>query len=392
MSPLEAETSGRLNALMEVGRLVASDRPLAEVLDGIAFHAASVVDGCSAGILHPRWHARFGWLFTVAGAWHLSDYYRSFTNHPSAKRLRAEGPQALCIQRLRAVLIEDTELDPTYRLWRTMARKEHFRASASVPLILDDEPVGALDVHRSKAGPWPEAQVDLLLSFASHAANAIRTASLLDERGRQLAAMSKLVQALREQTHEHANRIHAITGLLALDKIDEARKFASTLDAEHRQSYQSVANVVGSPILAGLLTAEILTCRQRGIEISLSKDTQLPALPPSLSDTVAVTIVGNLLQNAVDAVASLVQDRRRIQVALIQNGSRIGFHVRDWGLGIAPDQRRLVAQPGYTTKSDHPGLGLTLVSDAVIAAGGRLQIRAARPGTRVSVLFDLAAQ
>ena len=175
----------------------------------------------------------------------------------------------------------------------------------SVPLPAGAEIIGSLNVYRPHPGPWPERELELLRFFGEHAASAIRTAQTIERQTRQVDALARLVRGLREQTHEHANHLHAVRGLLALGAPDEALRFVEDLETAHHVAYGSISSAIGQQVIAGLLLAERTVAQQRGIALDIDDASRLERLPARLTDADAVTIIGNLLENAFDAVAGL---------------------------------------------------------------------------------------
>jgi signal transduction histidine kinase len=357
-----------VQALLKVSRAVSGGgQPLHAVLDHIAREAAEVVGAFGAGVLllTPRDRLR------LAGSHGLSESYGRRLEGSGAPAIRpARGPSGMAIQDGSAVIIEDTALDERVAPWRQIAKSEGYRAMLSVPLVAEGDALGALSVYRAKPGPWPHYQTALLGLFSDHAASAIRTAQLLEDQQQQLTALSRLVETLREQRHEHGNRIHAISGLLALGEHEEAQRFVTRLEQAYEDFQTSIVQRVHNPTLAGLIVSEMTIAHQRGISLTLDARTHLAQLPRTLSEPAAVTIVGNLVQNSLDAVAIMPKSRRRVKLLITDRGPTTVFKVRDWGPGIPDTPPDLLFKKGFSTKPEHDGIGLALVQDAVSSAGG----------------------
>jgi GAF domain-containing protein len=154
-------------------------------------------------------------------------------------------------------VIEDLARDPRLATWawRDIAREERYRAIVSPPLVASGAIVGTLNVYRTESGPWTEEQIGVLAFFAEHAAGAVETAQLLDQRNQQLVALRRVVRVLRQQTHEHANRLHAIGA--AIREAVDAR--------------------IHVPTVAGLVLAEAVVAGQRDIVLTLAPDSCLRA-------------------------------------------------------------------------------------------------------------------
>jgi GAF domain-containing protein/anti-sigma regulatory factor (Ser/Thr protein kinase) len=370
----ELEAAPELVAMLAVSRLVAHGGPLPEILDGIAAEAAGVVEAQSASIL-----LLAGDRFTLAGSYGLSPSYAALLDRAPALA-PGHGPSGLAVEREHAVAIPDTELDAEFAPWRPLARTEGYRAMVSAPLFSEGEVVGALNVYRPRPGPWAERDLALLGFFSEHAASAIRAAQVIERQARQVGALSRLVRALREQTHEHANRLHAIRGLLALGAPEDALAFVETLETAHHSAYGTVSGAVEHPVVAGLLLAELAAAERRGIALKL-EDAHVRTLPDRLTEADAVTILGNLLENAFDAVAELEPARRRVRLSIAARAGALRIGVADRGPGL-PEH---VLERGVTTKLGHAGVGLALVGDAVAAAGGTIETASDPNGTAFTV-------
>ena len=364
------EAAPELAAMLAVSRLVAAGGPLEALLDRVAAEAAGVVGAQSASILL----LDGGSAFRLAGAFGLSPTYAALLGRAPALA-PGQGPSGLAVLHGRPTAIEDTERDVEFAPWREVARTEGYRAMVSVPLTSGADIIGALNVYRPRPGPWPPSELALLGFFGEHAASAISTAQLIDRQTRQVGALARLVRGLREQTHEHANRLHAVRGLLALGAPEDALRFVEQLETAHHVAYGRISGAIEHHVVAGLLLAETAIAQQRGIALEIDDASRLERLPRRLGDADAVTIVGNLLENAFDAVAHLEPERRRVRLAIVDDGATLTIRVSDRGPGIPDEHRAELSHRGFSTKAGHAGVGLALVRDAVAAAGGTLEIR-----------------
>ncbi|MER7820287.1 hypothetical protein, partial [Streptomyces sp. NPDC096153] len=110
-------------------------------------------------------------------------------------------------------------------------------------------------------------------------------------------------QALRAQAHEAANRLHTVVSLIELGRADEAVEFA-TAELELAQVLTDrVVTAVGEPVLAALLLGKAAQANESGVELVLTDDSRIDdgVLPPWLPPRDLVTILGNLIDNAVEA-------------------------------------------------------------------------------------------
>ena len=146
--------------------------------------------------------------------------------------------------------------------------------------LLEQQPGVSLGAgYRSAPGPWSARDVGLASLLADHAAIAVRTADLLDSSRRQVHGLSLMVRSLRAQAHEHANRMHAIYGLLVLGEVDDARRLVAAVEEGYHSVYGTVVSRIENTTVAGLLVAESAIALQSGIEIVLERRSRLTSCP-----------------------------------------------------------------------------------------------------------------
>jgi two-component system CitB family sensor kinase len=195
----------------------------------------------------------------------------------------------------------------------------------------------------------------------------------------ELETMRTLADALRSQTHEFSNRMHTIVTLIELDHPREALQFATNeVDASQRLADQLVGSI-DEPVLAALLLGKTAQADELGVQFTLDIDQVTGKLDWPANDI--VTIVGNLIDNALDAAQTPMEstartERPRVTVRITRddvNGLLIA--VSDNGRGLLDTE--LAFRRGYSTKDDDTvqhGIGLALVRQAVRRLGGTIDV------------------
>ncbi|WP_073946853.1 ATP-binding protein [Streptomyces kebangsaanensis] len=208
----------------------------------------------------------------------------------------------------------------------------------------------------------------------------LRDRTELEQLGRELDSTRGLIDALRAQDHEHANRMHTLLGLLELEMYDDAVEFVGEVVGDHRATAEQVTEKIQDPLLAALLVGKATVAAERGVALWLSDRTRLPDRlvdPGGL-----VTVVGNLVDNALDAVAAT--PHARVEVELRAEGRTAALRVRDTGPGIPADQRDLIFTEGWSTKRPpahrNRGIGLSLVRRLAERQGGTVTVGEADGG------------
>jgi two-component system CitB family sensor kinase len=219
----------------------------------------------------------------------------------------------------------------------------------------------------------------------------LRDRTELEQLGRELDSTRGLIDALRAQDHEHANRMHTLLGLLELEMYDDAVEFVGEVVGDHRATAEQVAEKIQDPLLAALLVGKATVAAERGVALRLSDRT---GLPDRLIDPRGlVTIVGNLVDNALDAVAGT--PHARVEVELRADGRTATLRVRDTGPGIPEEQRELIFTEGWSTKQRpahrERGIGLSLVRRLAERQGGSAAVgEAAGGGAEFTVVLPEA--
>ncbi len=194
---------------------------------------------------------------------------------------------------------------------------------------------------------------------------------------RELDSVRGLTDALRSQQHEFSNRMHVLSGLLELGEYDAAREYAVGLGGAQSSLAGHVRERVGSPMLVALIMAKTTVAAERGVRLTLREDSVLGEHPPHVDRL--LTIVGNLLDNAVDAVAGGgCGGAAHVELTLLEEEDRITVVVTDNGPGVPEEVRGRIFEDGWSTRPDRGtarrGLGLALVHRLVQRHGGSVDV------------------
>ncbi|MBL7490970.1 sensor histidine kinase [Frankia sp. AgB1.9] len=195
---------------------------------------------------------------------------------------------------------------------------------------------------------------------------------------RELDNVRGLTESLRAQQHEFSNRMHTVAGLLELGHADEALGYLTELHARESRFGDALAARIGSPLIVGLLVGKAAQASERGIALSIGEETWLGEVP-DLGDPL-VTIIGNLIDNAFEALSSAdpAVVGPGVTVDLFEDEDDVRVRVVDNGPGIPEGIGRSVFLDGFSTKpargSLRRGLGLALVHRLVQRVGGHIDV------------------
>jgi two-component system CitB family sensor kinase len=203
----------------------------------------------------------------------------------------------------------------------------------------------------------------------------LRDRTELDDLVRELDSVRGLSEALRAQAHEFAGRLHTLAGLLALGHHEEARAFiAEATDADVGLRHE-IAERIAEPRVAALLLAKATIAAERGVILDLSPDSRLDE--DLLDPREVLTIVGNLVDNAIDAAATAPRpgEPPRVLLGVAAEADALLVWVRDSGPGVPEGDREAVFRAGFSTKAvSGRGVGLSLVHQLVVRRGGEIAL------------------
>ena len=196
---------------------------------------------------------------------------------------------------------------------------------------------------------------------------------------RELDSARDLAQALRAQAHEFSNKLHVVGGLIELGRLEEAVRFVAETRLVHQELIDLVQERIADPALAALLLAKAAFASERLVELRLASDARLAV--PAADARDLVTVVGNLVDNAIDAAAGSVDAWVEVSVQSEPRGTTV--RVRDSGPGIDDAAVDEIFREGFTTKRGgaHHGIGLALVRQVTQRSGG--WVRGANDGGAV---------
>jgi CitB family two-component system sensor histidine kinase MalK len=193
--------------------------------------------------------------------------------------------------------------------------------------------------------------------------------SLLAE---QLSGVRVYAEALRSQTHEFMNKLHVILGLIRLEEFDRLSSFITGLTGSLQDEVGHVVQRIKNPMIAGFLLARFSAAREQNVTMRLAETSLVPFCASEALAHDIVTVLGNLLENAVDAIGD--GDRREILVDLDYDAGWLAITVADTGPGIRPEHLALLFERGFSTKGGDRGYGLYHAAQRVALHGGRLEV------------------
>ncbi len=210
---------------------------------------------------------------------------------------------------------------------------------------------------------WDGAQVGTVMT--------LRDRTELQRVSGELTSVTQFAESLRSRAHEADNRLHTVITMVELGRTAEAVRFATAELAVSQQLIDRLMSTVAEPALAALLLGKMSQARDHGVELTVTEESLLDD-PDNVGVTQGelVTLVGNLVDNAVDAARADAPGW--VEVTVRGSSDGLTVTVADSGPGMSADAFDHARMRGYSTKGGSRGLGLALVWQVVAAHGGTI--------------------
>ena len=197
----------------------------------------------------------------------------------------------------------------------------------------------------------------------------------LDQVSQQLTRIQQYADTLRSQTHEYSNKLHTIAGLIQLGAYTDALGLIGSEVSSHQALIHLLLEAVPDPIIAGCLLGKHNRAREMGLHLDIDPHSQMTDLPDNLPREQLVSVLGNLIDNALEATRHHTGAHGRVQLSMTDLGHELIFEVEDQGPGIAPEVHHRIFEKGVTSKAggEH-GFGLHLVAQFLDVWGGSVTV------------------
>jgi two-component system, CitB family, sensor kinase len=202
----------------------------------------------------------------------------------------------------------------------------------------------------------------------------LRNKSELSQLLQELSHVKSYAEGLRAQTHEYSNRLYTLLGLIQLGSYKEAIDFISK-EVDVAQGFIGfLMKEIPDPIIAGFILGKVSLASELKISFLIDRESSFKDVPNEISRDALVTIIGNLINNAFEAVRENEKEEKIVSLFLTDLGKDLIIEVEDNGKGIDPRNFEQIFCHGFTTKTsdNNGGIGLYLVQDAINGLRGSI--------------------
>lgn len=225
--------------------------------------------------------------------------------------------------------------------------------------------------------PVLASHMPLLVSGVTAGAIAtFRDMSDIRKMAEEITDINRYADALRSQSHEFMNKLHAILGLASTGSLEDIKTYIGGIIDMKNAEAGTISKHIQDSVLAGFLISKLSAARERGVTLEFDLEGTLPFLKNSTSVHGLITILGNLIDNAMDAVQ--YTGKKEITVAMGVTPHVLDLAVSDTGEGMDKETLPRVFAKGYSTRGQSRGLGLWLVVKTVDEMNGTITVDTCR--------------
>ncbi len=237
--------------------------------------------------------------------------------------------------------------------------------SNHVPLLVKDEVIGAIITFRDKTE--------------------------IDQLAEQLTGIEMYADTLRAQSHEFMNQLHVLLGLIKLEEYEQVSNFIAKLVDHQAYEVGTITRYIKDPVLAGFIIGKISFAREAHVELIIYCETEIPKPADPAVTHEQITIIGNVIDNAIDNVGG--KEHQSIKVTLSYIDELLAITISDTGTGIPEELQETIFMKGVSSKEGHHrGFGLHLVKNSVEKLGGSIDLESyENEGTTFEIVLPYEA-
>ena len=204
-----------------------------------------------------------------------------------------------------------------------------------------------------------------------------------------LAGTRYLVDSMRANNHDFTNKLHVILGLLQMEMYDKASAYIENITIVQRETISKIMSAISEPAIAALLIGKSARASELNVKFVLEEGSVFSKSDYSIPTETLITVIGNIIDNAFDAMNEANGDYGKPKELLFGIYSKQGsllITAKDTGVGIKQEDMEKVFQKGYSTKGEGRGTGLYQIKRMVENLGGEITLESQfGKGTAVTV-------
>lgn len=190
----------------------------------------------------------------------------------------------------------------------------------------------------------------------------------------KLTGVNHMVDAMRAYTHEFTNKLHVILGLSQSASREEIADYIMNVTTLQKDKISFIIKAFKIPTISALLIGKTYRANELNISLNIDENSQIADGEIFLPAESLTTIIGNILENAIENLNATNPPIKEINLSLFGDAAGFFLTVSDTGSGIPESTLNKIFTKGFSTKGENRGTGLYLVKDLVDAYDGDIQV------------------
>lgn len=184
-----------------------------------------------------------------------------------------------------------------------------------------------------------------------------------------------LVDSMRANNHDFTNKLHVILGLIQIGQYEKAVSYIENISIIQRETISKVMNSIENPSLAALVVGKIARASECNVKFTIKEGTSYKNDDITVPSEALVTITGNLIDNALDAMnMDSSNTDKELQFGAYTKDGELLIIVKDTGPGIPKENLEKIFENGFSTKGTGRGIGLYHTKQLIESLGGKITV------------------
>ena len=184
-----------------------------------------------------------------------------------------------------------------------------------------------------------------------------------------------LVDSMRANNHDFTNKLHVILGLIQIGQYEKAVSYIENISIIQRETISRVMNSIENPSLAALVVGKIARASECNVKFTIKEGTSYKNDDITVPSEALVTITGNLIDNALDAMnMDSSNTDKELQFGAYTKDGELLIIVKDTGPGIPKENLEKIFENGFSTKGTGRGIGLYHTKQLIESLGGKITV------------------
>ncbi len=202
---------------------------------------------------------------------------------------------------------------------------------------------------------------------------------------RKLSHIEQYAETLRSQSHDYANKLHTIAGLIQINANDQALELIGQESRGLQELVHLLVEAIPDPVLAGCILGKYNRAHELGLELVVDSSSHLTEIPSHMTSEKLMSLMGNIVDNAFEATRQNLQKHtsgsNQVLISISDYGNDLIFEIEDHGSGIPDEDKNRIFDKGISSKIDQGhGYGLYLVKSILLELNGHIDLENTESG------------